>query len=301
MDRHKILKLSEILRNAYDRTSVSRGNRSLETVEFKLDRPVILSGEESYPNSEKALIERSCIVYLSKNERTKEHEKNMEWILDNQDLLQKLGRSIIDIVLRLTVEEYLEMRKEATNKINELSNRVLNTAINIHCGMQIINKVARTLGEKEIKGFEQYLIDNIKSEVLEGAEEVNSVVEKMLITFNQMIEDSRVSFPDSVFTQRKSKVYIKTSEMINLIYEHVQRFGADVIPLKLKDFRKQAKKSGYIVAENVSQKMKQPTGLQKTVRIDEYDLDKLRDLKLFEIVDQLTPVPIDIDEKAIPF
>ncbi|WP_294365002.1 DNA primase, partial [uncultured Clostridium sp.] len=301
IDRFKILKLSEILRNAYDRTSVSRGNRSLETVEFKLDRPIILVGEESYPNSEKALIERSCIVYLSKNERTKEHEKNMDWILDNQDLLQKLGRSIIDVVLRLTVEEYSDMRNEAENKIKELSNRVLNTAINIHCGMQIINKIAKELGEKEIKGFEQHLIDNIKSEVLEGAEEVNSVVEKMLITFNQMIEDSRVSYVESVRVQKNSKVYIKTSEMINLIYEHVQRFGADVIPLKLKDFRKQAKKSGYIVAENVSQKMKQPTGAQKTVRIDEYNSDKLRDLKLFEIVDQLTPVPIEIDEKVIPF
>lgn len=302
LDRFKILKLSEILRNAYDRTSVSKGNRSLETVEFKLDRPIILVGEESYPNSEKALIERSCIVYLSKNERTEANTKSMEWIIDNQDLLQKLGRSIVDVVLRLSVEEYSEMRKIAANKINELSNRVLTTAINIHCGMQIINKVAKQLGEKEIKGFEQHLIDNIKTEVLEGAKEVNSVVEKMLITFNQMIEDSRVAYPKSVFDQKNSKVYIKTSEMINLIYEHVQRFGADVIPLKLKDFRKQAKKAGYIIAENTPQKMKQPDGAQKTVRMDEYNADKLRDLKLFEIVEPLGLVEIDIpDGEAMPF
>lgn len=302
LDRFKILKLSEILRNAYDRTSVSKGNRSLETVEFKLDRPIILVGEESYPNSEKALIERSCIVYLSKNERTEANTKSMEWIIDNQDLLQKLGRSIVDVVLRLSVEEYSEMRKIAANKINELSNRVLTTAINIHCGMQIINKVAKQLGEKEIKGFEQHLIDNIKTEVLEGAEEVNSVVEKMLITFNQMIEDSRVAYPKSVFDQKNSKVYIKTSEMINLIYEHVQRFGADVIPLKLKDFRKQAKKAGYIIAENTPQKMKQPDSTQKTVRMDEYNADKLRDLKLFEIVEPLGLVEIDIpDGEAMPF
>lgn len=302
LDRFKILKLSEILRNAYDRTSVSKGNRSLETVEFKLDRPIILVGEENYPNSEKALIERSCIVYLSKNERTEANTKSMEWIIYNQDLLQKLGRSIIDVVLRLSIEEYSEMRKIAEDKINELSNRVLTTAINIHCGMQIINKVAKQLGEKEIKGFEQHLIDNIKTEVLEGAEEVNSVVEKMLITFNQMIEDSRVIYPDSVFTQKNSKVYIKTSEMINLIYEHVQRFGADVVPLKLKDFKKQAKKAGYIVGESIPTSMKQPGGGHKTVRLDEYSADKLRGLKLFEIVEPLGLVEIGIpDGEAMPF
>lgn len=302
LDRFKILKLSEILRNAYDGTSVSKGNRSLETVEFKLDRPIVLVGEESYPNSEKALIERSCIVYLSRNERLESHTKSMEWIIKNQDLLNKLGRSLIDVVLNLSVEEYAKMREIANAKIKELSNRTLTTAINIHCGMQIINKVAEELGEKEIKGFEQHLVDNIKNEVLEGAEEVNSVVEKMLITFNQMIEDSRVIYPDSVFTEKNLRSYIKTSEMINLIYEHTQRFGADIIPLKLKDFKKQAKKAGYLINEGTPIKMKQPNGSSKTVRMDEYNAEKLRELKLFEIVEPIFALPVEVEEgEAMPF
>lgn len=302
LDRFKILKLSEILRNAYDGTSVSKGNRSLETVEFKLDRPIVLVGEESYPNSEKALIERSCIVYLSRNERLESHTKSMEWIIKNQDLLNKLGRSLIDVVLNLSVEEYAKMREIANAKIKELSNRTLTTAINIHCGMQIINKVAEELGEKEIKGFEEHLVDNIKNEVLEGAEEVNSVVEKMLITFNQMIEDSRVAYPDSVFTEKNLRTYIKTSEMINLIYEHTQRFGADIIPLKLKDFKKQAKKAGYLINESVPTSMKQPAGNFKTVRMDEYNAEKLRELKLFEIVEPIFALPVEVEEgEAMPF
>lgn len=302
LDRFKILKLSEILRNAYDGTSVSKGNRSLETVEFKLDRPIVLVGEESYPNSEKALIERSCIVYLSRNERLEFHTKSMEWIIKNQDLLNKLGRSLIDVVLNLSVEEYAKMREIANAKIKELSNRTLTTAINIHCGMQIINKVAEELGEKEIKGFEEHLVDNIKNEVLEGAEEVNSVVEKMLITFNQMIEDSRVAYPDSVFIEKNLRTYIKTSEMINLIYEHTQRFGADIIPLKLKDFKKQAKKAGYLINESVPTSMKQPAGNFKTVRMDEYNAEKLRELKLFEIVEPIFALPVEVEEgEAMPF
>jgi len=303
LDRFKILKLSEILRNAYDRTSVSKGNRSLETVEFKLDRPVILVGEESYPNSEKALIERSCIVYLSRNERSETHTESMKWIIENQDLLNKLGRSLIDVVLNLSVEEYAKMREIANAKIKELSNRTLTTAINIHCGMQIINKVAAELGEKEIKGFEQHLVDNIKNEVLEGAEEVNSVVEKMLITFNQMLEDSRVAYPDSIFIEKNSRVYIKTSEMINLLYEHTQRFGADIIPLKLKDFKKQAKKAGYLINESIPILMKDPSNPKgKTKRMDEYNSEKLRELKLFEIVEPIFALPVEMEEgEAMPF
>jgi len=303
LDRYKILKISEILRNAYDGTSVSKGNRNLKTVEFKLDRPLILVGEESYPNDEKALIERSCIVYLSRNERTEEHSKAMEWLTANREIIQKFGRSIIDTILNLTVEEYIEMRNIAATKIDGLANRTLNTAINIHCGMQIINRLAVALGEKELKGFEEPLINNIKNEVLDGAEEVNSTVEKMLVVFNQMIEDSRVAYPESVFTERSGKVYIKTSEMINLIYEHTQRFGTDIIPLKLKDFKKQAKKSAYILNEGLPMLVKEvnnPKG--KTKRMDEYDTDKLRELKLFEIVEPIFEVACQYEEgESIPF
>ncbi|WLF70456.1 CHC2 zinc finger domain-containing protein [Clostridium septicum] len=297
LDRFKISKLSEILRNSYDGTSVSRGNRSLETTEFKLDRPIIMAGEESYANNEKALIERSCIIYLSKNERTLEHTKAMKWLMDNQQLLNKLGRSLIDIILNLTIEEYSDIRKLGESKITELINRPLNTALNIYCGMQILNKLAIKLETKEFKGFEKFLIENIKTEVLEDGQEVNSVVETMLLTFNQMLEDSRVLNPECVFKVKNNVVLIKTSEMINLLYEHTTRFGTDVIPLKLKDFKKQAKKSGYILNESIPTKMKQVNGNWKNVRMDEYDIEKLRDLKMYEIVEPIFEVVTETEQR----
>lgn len=75
MDRYKIGNISETLRNLYDRTTISKGNKSLKTTEFNLGRPIILAGEESYPNQEKALIERSCIIYLSRRERTEKTQR----------------------------------------------------------------------------------------------------------------------------------------------------------------------------------------------------------------------------------
>lgn len=294
LDRFKISKLSEIFRNAYDRVTVSKGNRSLETIEFKLDRPMIIVGEESYPNSEKALIERSCIVYLSKLERVEEHSKSMKWLIENEVILNKLGRSLIDIILNLSCEDYAHMREIADSKIIDLSNRPLTTAINIHCGMQILNKLALELGIKEFRGFEKHLIQNIKTEVLEDGEEVNSVSEKMLVEFNSMLEDGRVAAPDTVKLYKNHRTFIKTSEMINLIYEHSVRFGTDIIPLKLKDFRKQAKKSGYIIAESVPTKVS-VLGKWKTIRFDEYDTQRLRNLNLYEVVEIIAEAEKDME------
>lgn len=70
-------------------------------------------------------------MYISKNEINEINEKPMGCIIGNQNLLQKLGKSIIDVILRLSSEEYSEMRKTAIDKINELFNRILTTAINI--------------------------------------------------------------------------------------------------------------------------------------------------------------------------
>lgn len=284
LDKFKISKLSEIFRNSYDGTIVSRGNKSLETIEFKLDRPIIIVGEESYPHDEKALIERSCIVYLSKNERTSINTEAMEFLINNKDLLRKLGRSLLNIILELDELEYFNMRDLAKSKIIELDNRTLTTAINIHCGIQIFNKLLISNEININENVEKYIVKNIKSEILENGASVLSVVENMLITFNQMLENNRVQFPESIFVKRNKLVYIKTSEMINLLYEYVSRFGVDLKPLKLKDFKKQGKKAGYIVEESIPTQMKQLNGSWKTVRMDIYNIDKLTELKLYEII-----------------
>ena len=90
LDKYKIQKLSESLRNLYDRTTIARGDKTFKNKEFQLSRPIIIAGEESYPNGEKALIERSCIVYLSRRERTAKHTEAMMWLIEHEELLNKL-------------------------------------------------------------------------------------------------------------------------------------------------------------------------------------------------------------------
>lgn len=296
LDRYKISKLSETLRNLYDRSTISRGDKSFRSKDFQLSRPLILVGEESYPNQEKALIERSCIVYLAKRERTEEHSKAMSWLIENEMLLNKLGRSLVEIILSLSTTEYEDIRKKAESKLSKLSNRPLNTAINICSGIEILNILLRAEGLKEIEKYTTHIVKNIEVEVLEDGEETHSVVEQMLILYNDMIEDGRAYDYEEVVKYRGDGIFIKTSEMINQIYEHVNKVGTDIIPLKLKDFRKQAQKAGYL--KGMSDKVIK-VGL-KTTRYDTYDEDRLRNLNIDAIIPPLIQEVIG-EEKIIPF
>lgn len=280
LDRYKIAKLSETLRNLYDRATISRGDKSFRTKDFQLNRPLILVGEESYPNQEKALIERSCIVYLAKKERIENHTEAMKWIIKNEELLNKLGRSLIETILGLSVEEYEKIRSSVEESIKGLNNRPLNTAINICCGIEIFNMLLKHNRISTITKYEEHVINNIKSEILEGGVETNSTIENMLILYNDMIEDGRALNSNNVVKCRGDGIFIKTSEMINQIHEHVNRFGSDIIPLGLKDFKKQASKSGYL--EGSSNKVIKIG--DKTVRFDTYSKKLLRKLKVNSIV-----------------
>lgn len=297
MDKYTISKISDILRNLYDRDTISRGNKSLRVDYYQLMRPVIIVGEESYPNQEKALIERSCIVYLGKRERTEKHTESMLWIINNEKILNKFGRSLIDIVLNLSVEQYKKIRDTAKSNIKGLKDRPLCTAINICCGIEIFNILLKRNNLATINDYYDYVIQNIKSEILQGGEEAHSIVEGMLTLYNDLIEDGRAREPENVIRCDGQGVYIKTSEMINQINEYIIRVGNnDATAIGLKDFRKQAMKSGYL--ESVSTKVMRVD--EKLVRFDIYNKKMLRKLKVNAIV-PAEIIDITDTDNVIPF
>lgn len=299
LDKYKIQKLSEYLRNLYDKTTVTKGSKTFENKDFQLTRPVIMAGEESYPNNEKALIERSCIVYLSKKERTERNSEAMKWLIKNELLLKKLGRSLIDIVINMTINEYMDIREKVKLNIIEFSDRPLNTAINIASGIEIFNLLLAKHEFKTFEGYEKYIIKNIKEEVLENGEETKSTIERMLVLYNQMLEDGRAGLTE-VIQVKGDGLYIKTSEMINEIFDFINRTGsAEVVPLKLKDFRKQAMKSGYLIGTGAASKVINING--KSARFDVYSIDRMKELNVPAIIepDFMEEANIDRNGKVI--
>ena len=284
--------LSDLLRNLYDRQTVEKGQKDLSTVNFQLSRPLILVGEESYPNSEKAAIERSCIVYLDCRDRTEKSHNSLMWLKSNTELLNKLGYSMIKLALGVSIDEYWELFQGQKDKFKgKLKDRPLVTAANISTGIELFNKLLTQHNIKAIENYEDYIYSNIKEEVLNNGEKVNSVVENMIIEFNQMIEDGRAIDYKNVIRDEATGLFIRTSEMVNQIINFAKTVGAvEFNPLKLKDFKKQATKAGYIIKTN----KKQLRVDGKPVWFDEYSKEAMRSLNIDSIVErELTPVETD--------
>lgn len=294
MDQRKIQKLSDMLRNSYDRTTINRGDKSFEIKDFKLTRPIVIAGEESYYNNEKALTTRSCIVYISKHERTPGNTEAMTYLIEHEELLKKLGKSLIMQVLKLPVEEYKSLRAELRRTF-KLSDRPLNTAINIACGIELLNKVLIKHDLQPIGEYKQAIEKNINEEVLDNGEDAYSEVEKMLVMYNDMVQnDNQFVDKDAVQfgskrTRNEGKIYIRTQLMIDAIYKYVNdvREIDSKTLLNSRDFKKQAKKAGYIVKPNAWQTRVGTTNFYpgKNMWFDEYDKDMLKKLRIDSIVD----------------
>ena len=108
--------ISNLIRNLYDRQSIKKGQKDLSTISFQLSRPLVLVGEESYPNNEKAAIERSCIVYLAKKDRTKKSHNSLMWLRDNTKILNKFGYSMLKQALELNIEDYKDLFEKAKKR-----------------------------------------------------------------------------------------------------------------------------------------------------------------------------------------
>ena len=89
--------------------------------------------------------------------------------------------------------------------------------------------------------------------------------------------------------------------MINEIFDFINKTGsAEVIPLKLKDFKKQAMKSGYLIGTGVNSKIIRLPG-NKTARYDIYSAERMKELNVPEIIepDFMEEASIDKNGKII--
>lgn len=303
--QNKVPEIVNPLKDAYDRSPMIRGDKNFKLKKFIPQRPIVIAGEENYPNQDKAAVTRSCIVYLSKNERTEKSTEATFWLIDHQELLNKLGRSLIEEVLNISVEQYAGMRKKLSVKFTELKDRAFQTAINIGCGIEIFNILLERHGLNRIANYEKYIIKNIKEEVLDGGEEAKSVVEQMLLLYNDMIDDGRALFTDYVIRERGEGLFIKTSEMLTQLRMHVKNTGAQTTILSDRDFKKQATKAGYIIETSAKQLRPEvgssPTGKKTPTWYDKYNLDKMRKLKTFAICSsgELEQVEMDPEESKV--
>lgn len=229
-----------------------------------------------------------------KPEKSEENTKAMNYLIENEKLLKKLGKSLILQVLKLKVEEYKSLRIELKKVFSNLKDRPQNTAVNIACGIELLNKVLIKNDLGPISNYYSHIESNIRNEVLDNGEDAYSEVEKMLIIYNDMIQNNNHFVSDEAvsiekYKNRQVKLYIRTQLIIDAIFKYCNEVKEIDIKtlLNSRDFKKQAKKSGYI--KNVNAKQIR-IGVYQNFKgrpswFDEYDADLLRKLKIDGIIE----------------
>lgn len=296
MTQYKKDELSNVFRSAYDRDPISRGDKGFGIKDVKLTRPLIVAGEEMIPGNEKAIITRSCIVYMGRNERTTETSESIYWLADHKEHLERLGKSIILEVLSLPIEEYKNLRIELRDMFT-LKDRPLNTAINIACGIELLNKVLTKQGLQPIEEYYNSIEQNIRDEVLSNGDDTDSTIEQMILLFNDILQDSNYVAAYRAVKTEKGRTFIRSQILVDTLFKYQRDYQSiDINMVKIKDFKKQAKKSGYIIKTNAKQfrdNNQNSISYGTNAWYDEYDTNKLELLNVGEIVE------CDLMEEAV--
>lgn len=297
INQYKLQEISATLRDSYDRGVKEKGTKSQKINKYHYQSPIIIAGEESYPNAEKALITRSAIVYVSKAERAKKHTEAIKYLMAHEKELNSLGRSLIDIILNLSVEEYEQIQNAAMEHFEELDDRPQATACNIAAGVEIFNKLLVQHGIAPIKGYHESIIEIIQREVLNNQSDALSTAEQMLLLIDDMVSIGKIPFIEKLIRFEDGFLYLHSSELIARLMEYARSSNSiDITPLKINDFKKQAKLSKYII-QNPAEVEEQENGGKKaefaknykidkkSVRLDRFDIAKLQRLGVRNLID----------------
>lgn len=291
INRNKLPELADLFRILYDRATTSKGNKDFTTKDFKLERPLILAGEEGFPNSSKSLMTRCCIILMAENQQTEDTTAAVKYLIDHEEQLRKLGKSLILEALNLPVEEYKSLREELREKF-DIKARPLNTCVNIACGIELLNKVLIKHDLQPIEGYHESIEANIRETVLEGAEGSRSTIERMIMLFNEILQDNNYAMARNAVKTERGKTYIRSQVLVDTIHKYNRDYqSVDITILKIKDFKTQAKKAGYITGMSSKQIRDKETNIN--AKYDEYDTRKLVDLEVGQIVE------CDLMEEAV--
>lgn len=282
MNPNSLNVISSILRNLYDGMSTERGHKDQSTTIYKLTTPVIIFGEENTQQTEKAVIERSLICYLSKFNRPLDSLKSIEYLSEHRDLLIKFSNTILLRILTMDNKEYQTLRqlyKDSTT----LKDRMANTFINTCVGMHIINDVLVALDSKEInKNYMKIIEDTIKANVMEDGEDIKADYEEMLLKLNELMEiDQDIRTDKTLFyiNATTNKTYLRINHMLDKLSKHIKDYGLNFRMLSKNDFIKRCEMAQYI-----TNKSKQIKVDGTPIRFAEFDSERLYDLGCYEMI-----------------
>lgn len=264
VDNYKLKLISGIMRNSYDGHESLRGNEKLNIDSNKLRSSIILCGESS--SDETAIIERSLLLTFSKRDSdVEERTRAYEYLKNNAELLNKLGRGLAETALMLSLDEVKSIYDKCKNHIdnNIKVDRVRNTGVITSMGIILLQCLYERLGlnfEKEIKlsndDIFKFINNNLIDENLDGNSYTKSIIDITLEYINQMFRKVNCDYETKYARVIKGQFIGKNILAIQLrpVYIEFRKYIKEYnIPdkfLEYKDFQKQLQKADYYISHN---------------------------------------------------
>lgn len=286
LNRNRMDEISDLLRNAYDRTPAYRGRPDLILNEYQPLAPIILVGEMGF--DETAVKERSLEVLFSKANIKDEVVQGWFKMLKRRSKeLRMLGRSLLNQALKIEPEELKERHRTIENKINlNLPSRVKNSIANCMQGLLLVKDVYDSLNmnfEKQVGYSMQELFNAVLNGahdyLLDGQNEAKGSIEKVLEVICRMEEAGvLVQGSDYQVINQGTELALNISPLYDKFTKYVREHNIlDVEVLSLPQFRKQLRTKEYF-SDYKAVRFNTANGADKPVKAYTLDITKLKEI-----------------------
>ena len=256
----RVNQISALLRSAYDCQEVRKGTASLKVIEFLYRSPIVVVGEAS--TEEKAIKDRSIEVTCSLFNRTQEHTDNYFKLVDYEELLKKLGKSILVEALSIENDKMRDMLQENLRYFQQtttFSSRNQAGLAILLFGMRILKKMCEDMGLDfsnltGIAGSEiaQSVVESMTSGLGDGSgTSSKSEVEKTIEIFSTLAKGKLIEEGVHYSINRANNevtFYLKELYPVYTKYHRDYNLTSDVDLLSKNTFSKQLRNSIYFKA-----------------------------------------------------
>lgn len=252
--------ISNLLNNGYDKTSSYRGRPDQKLNEYQMLTPIIMAGEMQPGHT--SAIQRSLIVYFahSKTYKNPESEENFKYLKANKDLLNRLGRSLLEEALKIDMEILMERQRMLLNKIDgSMSSRPVSSAVNCMLGILLLEDVFSSMcfDFKETTGYTteelfEAILNTVITDVLDGKKVINGIIEDCFEILNDIIENGILRRGiDYQIINAGTELALDINELYPkfIKYKNAQCLS-DLEILSVKQFKKQLELKEYYIEKN---------------------------------------------------
>jgi hypothetical protein len=257
LDKLRVNCLYNLFRDAYDLHDGMRGQADQSILTYELLAPIVVAGEES--PDESALRERSIEILFSKKDiASSGGTEHFIWLLDHQNALSRLGRSLLDCALATGLDEVRGWFTEGKGLFDRaLTVRIRDNLSCLYCGLCLLAKLCGRLGlpwpfEYDRETCARHIEYSVKEYLLDGGSHNRTIVEQSFEVMSRMNLKPGVDF---AFEQGTSYLCLWLAGM----YDRFTRFKKDCAiageALPYSQFRKQLEHSEFFVEKNRVKRM----------------------------------------------